>query len=190
MQSRTFSVARLREAGPLRPYFGRGTNPLTRKMRSGAVALALVGSFGLLSACGGSGGNKADAGPTASPGSSLPGMPGDSGSTSPSMSGMDMPSPSAVATASAVAPVAGNAVAIKDFAFAPAALTVKVGAKVTWTNQDSDAHTVTSQGSGGALNSKAMNTGDTFSYTFTKAGTYSYLCTIHPFMTATVTVTP
>ena len=189
MQSRIFSVARLRVTGPLRPYFGRDTNPLTRKMCSGAVALALAGSFGLLSGCGGSGGAKADAGPTASPGSSLPGMPGDSGSAS-SMPGMDMPSPSAVATASAVAPVAGNAVAIKNFAFAPAALTVKVGVKVTWTNQDSDAHTVTSQGSGGALNSKAMNTGDTFSYTFTKAGTYTYLCTIHPFMTAIVTVTP
>jgi plastocyanin len=85
--------------------------------------------------------------------------------------------------------VTGNAVAIKNFAFAPLALTVKVGAKVTWTNDDADAHTVTSQGSGGPLNSAAMNTGDTFSYTFTTPGTYRYLCTIHPFMTATVTVT-
>jgi plastocyanin len=49
---------------------------------------------------------------------------------------------------------------------------------------------VTSQGSGGPLNSPAMNTGATFSYTFTKVGTYRYLCAIHPFMTATVTVTP
>jgi plastocyanin len=86
--------------------------------------------------------------------------------------------------------VSGNAIAIKNIAFAPAAMTVKVGTTVTWTNQDSDAHTVTSDGSGGPLNSKAMNTGDTFSFTFTKAGTYKYLCTIHPFMTATVTVTP
>ncbi|MEV6846649.1 cupredoxin family copper-binding protein [Actinoplanes sp. NPDC051411] len=156
--------------------------------RSAAAALALVGSFGLLSACGGSGEAAADAGLKASPGSSLPGLPGDSASAPSSMAGMDMPS--SPAAADAAAPVAGNGVAIKGFAFAPAALTVRAGTKVTWTNQDSDAHTVTSGGSGGPLNSQAMNTGDTFSFTFTKAGTYQYLCTIHPFMTATVTVTP
>ncbi|NUP48221.1 MAG: cupredoxin family copper-binding protein [Catenulispora sp.] len=88
------------------------------------------------------------------------------------------------------APVAGNAVAISGFAFGPAALTVKVGTTVTWTNKDSDAHTVTSQGSGGPLQSKALATGESYSYTFTAPGTYAYLCTIHPFMTATVTVTP
>jgi plastocyanin len=163
------------------------------QLRRGIAALALVGSFGLLSACGGTGGAKADAGLKASPGSSLPGLPGlpgDSASAPSSMAGMDMPSSPAAVTGNAAAPVTGNVVAIQGFAFAPAALTVKVGTKVTWTNRDSDAHTVTSGGSGGPLNSKAMNTGDTFSFTFTKAGTYQYLCTIHPFMTATVTVTP
>jgi plastocyanin len=166
------------------------SNPFNGRMRSGAFALALAGSFGLLAACGSPGKNQAGAGLEASPGSSLPGMPGDAASAPPSMAGMDMPSSSAANTPGAAAPVAGNSVAIKGFAFAPADLTVAAGTKVTWTNQDSDAHTVTSQGSGGPLNSKAMNTGDTFSYTFTKAGTYKYLCTIHPFMTATVTVTP
>ncbi|WP_211268762.1 cupredoxin domain-containing protein [Actinoplanes subtropicus] len=162
-----------------------------RKTRSGAVALALAGAFGLLSACGGAGGGKAGGGLQAPPGGSLAGMPGATGSASPSMPGMDMPTPSGRAGGGTQAPpVAGNAVVIKGFAFAPAALTVKAGAKVTWTNKDSDAHTVTSQGSGGPLNSAAMNTGDTFSYTFAKPGTYRYLCTIHPFMTATVTVTP
>jgi plastocyanin len=102
------------------------------------------------------------------------------------MAGMAMPAPSA---AGAAKPVAGDRVAIKGFAFAPAALTVPVGTTVTWTNQDSDAHTVTSDGGGGPLNSKALATGDTFSFTFTQAGTFKYLCTIHPFMTATVTVT-
>jgi plastocyanin len=86
-------------------------------------------------------------------------------------------------------PVAGNAVAIKGFAFSPAALTVKVGTTVTWTNADGDAHTVTSQDPGGPLQSAALATGQSYSYTFTKPGTYAYLCTIHPFMTATVTVT-
>jgi plastocyanin len=136
-----------------------------QRMRSGVLALALAGSIGLLAAC------------------------GDSGSaSSSSMASMPMPSASEAGTAAA-APVAGNAVVIKGFAFAPAALTVSVGTTVTWTNQDSDAHTVTSDASGGPLNSKAMGTGDTFSYTFTRTGTFKYLCTIHPFMTATVTVT-
>jgi plastocyanin len=155
-------------------------------MRGRALALALAGSRGLLSACGGPGGNKAGAALKASPGSSLPGMPGGSGTAPSSMAGMAMPSPSA---AGAARPIAGNRVAIKGFAFAPAALTVPVGTTVTWTNQDSDAHTVTSDGGGGPLNSKALATGDTFSFTFTQAGTFKYLCTIHPFMTATVTVT-
>jgi plastocyanin len=168
----------------------RTFNPLHRRTRSGAFAFALVGSFGLLTACGNSGTSQADAGLKASPGSSLPGLPGDAASAPSSMPGMDMPSPSAPDGAKAAAPVAGNSVAIKGFAFAPAALTVKTGTRVTWTNQDSDAHTVTSAGSGGPLSSKALDNGDTFSFTFTKAGTYRYLCTIHPFMTATVTVTP
>lgn len=145
------------------------------------AALALVGSVGLISACG-------TPTPTlTAPNSSLAGMPGASGSTS--MPGMDMPSSSAAASAPA-APVSGTTVAITNFAFSPASLSVKVGTKVTWTNKDGDAHTVTSTGSGGPLNSPAMATSDTFSYTFTTAGTFNYLCTIHPFMTAVVTVTP
>ncbi|MFF9128338.1 cupredoxin domain-containing protein [Streptomyces sp. NPDC014889] len=97
-----------------------------------------------------------------------------------------MTSPSAHAPAS---PVSGNAVAIKNFAFSPATLKVKAGTTVTWTNQDTDAHTVTSTGSGGPLHSPALATHATYRYTFTKPGTYHYLCTIHPFMTASVEVT-
>jgi plastocyanin len=174
----------------------RGLTRIRRRPRAALLAAALFGSLGLLlSACGGSGSHPAaGASLSPSPGSSLPGMPGASGTAgSPSMPGMSpgmtMPSSSG-APADAGAPAAtGNAVMIKGFAFAPAALTVKAGTTVTWTNQDSDAHTVTSTGSGGPLNSKALATGDTFSYTFSKTGTYKYLCTIHPFMTATVTVT-
>ncbi|MEU4296797.1 plastocyanin/azurin family copper-binding protein [Kitasatospora aureofaciens] len=88
------------------------------------------------------------------------------------------------------APVGANAVTIKNFAFAPATLTVKAGTKVTWSNTDPDAHTVTSkQGSGGPLQSTALATNDAYSYTFTQPGSYAYYCTIHPFMTATVVVT-
>lgn len=194
MQSRIFGSTPSRERLPRRPFPGRGTNRLVVTLRVGAVAVALVGSLGLLSACGGSSGGTADGKLKASPGSGLPGMPGASGTaTSSSMPGMDMPSSAAAgdggSSAAPAAPASGTAVAIKGFAFSPASLTVKAGTKVTWTNQDSDAHTVTSDGSGGPLNSKAMNTGDTFSYTFGRPGTYKYLCTIHPFMTATVTVT-
>jgi plastocyanin len=104
------------------------------------------------------------------------------------MPGMSMPA-SHSSTGAQAAPVTGNAVAIKNFAFSPATLKVRVGTTVTWTNQDTDAHTVTSAGTGGPLHSAALATHATYSYTFTKPGTYAYLCTIHPFMTATVEVT-
>ncbi|MFG1807684.1 cupredoxin family copper-binding protein [Streptomyces sp. NPDC049040] len=191
MHSRTSGSEHSLGNPPLRSVSARTVDPLIRRLRVGAVAAALVGSLGLLSACGGADADKAGAPLEASPGSSLPGLPGASGTASASMPGMDMPSSAAsgAGDAPAPAPVSGTAVAIKNFAFSPASLTVKVGTKVTWTNQDSDAHTVTSDASGGPLNSPAMNTGDPFSHTFTKPGTYKYLCTIHPFMTATVTVT-
>jgi plastocyanin len=147
------------------------------------AALALAGSVGLISACDGPGDT------LTAPNGSLAGQPGATGSGPASMPGMDMSS-SASTPASAPAVVSGTTVAITNFAFSPASLAVKAGTKVTWTNKDGDAHTVTSTGSGGPLNSAAMNTNDTFSFTFTTPGTFNYLCTIHPFMTAVVTVTP
>jgi amicyanin len=87
------------------------------------------------------------------------------------------------------APVATTSVAIQNFAFSPATITVKAGSTVTWTNQDQDPHTVTSA-NGGPLASPALNTGQTFRHAFTTPGRFDYLCTIHPFMTATVVVTP
>ncbi|MEU9156083.1 plastocyanin/azurin family copper-binding protein [Streptomyces sp. NPDC048417] len=92
-------------------------------------------------------------------------------------------------TGTSTAPVARNAVAIKNFAFSPATVKVKAGTTVTWTNQDTDPHTVTSARTGGPLHSAALTTHASYSYRFTKPGTYAYLCTIHPFMTATVEVT-
>jgi len=170
-------------------------NSHIRLRRSGALACALLMGGGLLTACG-SAGQPTASNTGISPGASqtLAGMPGATG-TGAAASASAMPSMtmsmSAPASAAPAAPVAGNAVTIKNFAFAPAAITVKVGTKVTWINQDTDAHTVTSQqGSGGPLASAALSTGQSYSYTFTKPGTYAYLCTIHPFMTATVTVTP
>ncbi|MFD9964671.1 plastocyanin/azurin family copper-binding protein [Amycolatopsis sp. NPDC058986] len=105
----------------------------------------------------------------------------------PSSAMPDMPG----MTASSGGPaVATDAVSIKDFAFAPGDVTVKAGATVTWRNEDQDPHTVTSTGNAGPLRSPTLNKGDTYRYVFATPGRYEYLCTIHPFMTATVTVTP
>lgn len=83
-----------------------------------------------------------------------------------------------------------NTVTIKDFAFNPGNTTVKVGTKVTWTNEDSVSHTVTADNpSSDAPASGNIAKGQSYSFTFTKAGTYAYHCTPHPYMKATVTVT-
>jgi len=65
---------------------------------------------------------------------------------------------------------------------------VKAGTTVTWTNRDDDAHTVTSVAN--TFRSPGLDTGETFSYTFTRAGTFEYFCTLHPLMTGKVVVTP
>lgn len=171
----------------------------SRGLRSAvALGLAALGASGLLAACDSSSPPAATPITGISPGASqsLAGTPGSS-ATGPvagpsAMPGMSMgtPSPSASGTGAPVVPAAGDTVAIKNFAFGPATLAVKMGTTVTWTNQDADPHTVTSQGSGGPLKSAALTTGQSYSYTFTTPGTYAYLCTIHPFMTAKVTVTP
>jgi plastocyanin len=80
----------------------------------------------------------------------------------------------------------GNSVALASFAFSPTSLTVKVGTKVTWTNNDSVTHTVTADQ--GAFDSGDLAPGKSFSFTFSKAGTYSYHCNIHRSMTATIVV--
>jgi plastocyanin len=85
------------------------------------------------------------------------------------------------------APVSGNQVNINDFAFVPLSLTVKAGSTVTWTNRDEEPHTVAA--SDGSFRSPGMGTGATFSHTFSTAGTFEYVCSIHPMMRGTVVVT-
>lgn len=87
------------------------------------------------------------------------------------------------------APTATDAVSIKDMAFTPADITVKAGTTVTWTNNDSVAHTVTETDSQTGPNSGNLEPGKTFTFTYSAAGTYKYHCSIHPNMTGTVTVT-
>ena len=77
-----------------------------------------------------------------------------------------------------------------SFAFSPATLTIKAGTTVTWKNSTSVGHTVTSD-DGKSFDSGTSNpivSGATYSFTFTKAGTFAYHCTIHPFMKATIIV--
>jgi amicyanin len=83
----------------------------------------------------------------------------------------------------------GSSVNIINLAFDPTPLTVTVGTTVTWTNNDSVEHTVTSTSGPASFDSGRMMKGDTFSFTFDQAGTYDYFCTIHPFMRAQVIVT-
>ena len=88
------------------------------------------------------------------------------------------------------APTATDKVSIKDMTFTPADITVKVGSMVTWTNNDSIAHTVTADVPGdGAPDSPSIEPGKTYTFEFSKAGTYTYHCSIHPNMTGKVTVT-
>ena len=76
---------------------------------------------------------------------------------------------------------------IDDLKYAPADATVAAGSEVTWTNNDEAPHTVTFDGDA-VKSSGELKTGDTFSTTFADAGTYSYLCAIHPDMKGKVTV--
>ena len=91
------------------------------------------------------------------------------------------------ASAATDQPSAANAeVKIDNFSFGPETLTVPVGTTVTWTNRDDIPHTVVS--TDGVFKSKVRDTDEKFSYTFTKAGTYPYYCSVHPKMTGKVVV--
>jgi plastocyanin len=80
------------------------------------------------------------------------------------------------------------AVTIDNYAFGPGMLTVKRGTTVTWTNKDDDVHTVKSDAGPVAFKSSALDTGDSFTVTFDKAGTYQYICSIHPHMQGKIIV--
>jgi plastocyanin len=99
-------------------------------------------------------------------------------------------STSTAASSSSSSSAGGGAVEIKmqNIAFSPKSTTVKVGEKVTWTNDDSVDHNVTAN-SGADFKSKDFGNGGTFSFTPDKAGTIKYVCTIHPGMVGTLTVT-
>jgi plastocyanin len=85
------------------------------------------------------------------------------------------------------APVAdANTIVLKDFHFAPMSLTVPAGATVVWKNLDGEPHTVVS--SEGLFRSGGLDQNDSFTFKFSKPGTYKFLCSIHPQMLGTIVV--
>ncbi len=139
--------------------------------RSALLASTLATGIGL-AACGGT---SAATAPGAGTGGSAASTP---------MSTMSMPA--AAGSGAPAAPVAADHVAIAAFAFGPAAVMVRPGTTVTWTQQDEDQHTVTADDASFA--SSPLVTGGTYTHTFTAPGTYHYHCAIHPFMHGTVIV--
>ena len=81
---------------------------------------------------------------------------------------------------------ADTIVKIDNFTFDPPRVTVKAGTVVTWQNDDDIPHTVAS--STKLFKSKALDTDDSYLYTFTTPGEYSYFCSLHPHMTGTIVV--
>jgi plastocyanin len=132
---------------------------MTRSARH--LALCVVAAAALLAACGSSGGSSNG---------------GSSGAAT-----------TAAAGGSAAPATGGSAVNIKDFAFNPGNLSVKAGTTVTWTNSDSTTHKIKS--GDGSFNSDNLGNGATFEHKFAAAGTFAYICGIHPSMKGTITVT-
>ncbi|MBV9486522.1 MAG: cupredoxin family copper-binding protein [Frankiaceae bacterium] len=81
----------------------------------------------------------------------------------------------------------GNTVTIQSFQFHPATLTVKAGTKVTFTNEDGTPHTATAN-PGSSFDSGSLSKGQSFTFTFSKPGTYTYICNFHQTMKGTIVV--
>jgi plastocyanin len=95
----------------------------------------------------------------------------------------------AAANASVPTPLASAAtVRIKDFAYDPPTVTVRAGDRVTFVNDDDEAHTVTATDK--SFDSGGLDTAGTWQHAFAKPGTYHYYCELHPYMKGTVVVLP
>jgi plastocyanin len=84
-------------------------------------------------------------------------------------------------------PASAAEIKIDNFSFGPATVTIPAGTTITWTNNDDVPHVVSSDDNK-MFKSKALDTDDRFSFTFTKPGTYNYYCAIHPKMVAKIVV--
>ena len=134
--------------------------PRRRKARRLALLGALIGATSL-AACGG----------------------GDDATPAPASAATATPPPAAAPAKTSRSTEAK----IADFAFSPANIEVKVGDKITWTNDDADAHTVTAT-SGAEFDSGTLAQGADFTFEAKKPGTIAYFCAIHPSMKGTITV--
>jgi plastocyanin len=105
---------------------------------------------------------------------------------SPTPASTPAPTPVVTPTPASTPTTAQASVNISGLAYIPQTLTVSIGTTVTWTNNDSVTHTVTSDDN--LFDSGNLAKGATFSHTFEQKGTFNYHCTIHPFMTAKIIV--
>ena len=142
------------------------------------AAIAVVGLAAYAPAAFRTAGYRSAAGAT-SASSSMP-MPMPAGQMASGGPATSTPPPSAV-------PAGAAEVGIVNFKFTPATVRIKVGGTIDWTNHDDIGHTVSFAGQG--INSKVLQRNDRFSHTFDTPGTYTYICSIHPFMHGTVVVT-
>jgi plastocyanin len=147
------------------------SSPPRRRSRRALAAAGVLALAAALAACGSSGGSGGTAAPTATAPAST------AGGTAASTAGG--------------APAAAATVTIRNFAFTPATLTVRVGTTVTWVNDDQTPHTVRFADRSIAQSPDLSAGGgqQSWSHTFTTAGTYPYICGIHTYMTGTVKVT-
>jgi plastocyanin len=137
------------------------------------LSLALIVAL-LLAACGGGGTTTAST-PTAT----TPPTP------TPSPTTATTPTPTSTPKVANVKIIEQNG----KYSFQPATLTIKMGTQVEWLNTSDAPHTVTSDTAGVFNTASNITQNQTFKFTFTKAGTFSYHCNIHPYMKAAITVT-
>jgi plastocyanin len=109
------------------------------------------------------------------------------GCGTPAVAALPTPTVDVAPTPTDGPPVATSVVAIQNYTFGPKAVTVPVGTAVTWTNDDLAEHTVTAKNK--SFDSSTVENTKSFTFTFSQAGTFSYFCAIHPYMTGTVIVT-
>ncbi len=124
--------------------------------------------------------------PAANPAANVP-SPTAGQQIMPAPSVSNAPAPVAASTSSPTLVPPANIVSIKNNSFYPSTENITVGTKITWVNNDTVAHTVTSD-SGNLLNSGNIAPGQSFSFTFTKPGPVIYHCSIHPTMKGAIVV--